>query len=290
MTCIQSQVVLAVANLKATFYTASTYKNNIFQSGVFCMFRSLLIASVIGAISGLTSSVDAFAQAHEPRVSFGDAVKIAAPAVVNIYAVKSVTRQQMHPFMNDPFFRDFFGGQLSAPMRKRVEKSLGSGVVMTKDGYIVTNAHVVEGSETVKVVFNDQREMTAEVISGDKAMDIAVLRIIDEGSEEFAFAEFGNSDSLEVGDVVLALGNPYGVGQSVSMGIVSAVGRSGLGFGQYQNFIQTDAAINPGSSGGALVDSNGKVVPVFAPTGRPTAFARQAVPFCTIPCNKLVIW
>jgi serine protease Do len=235
----------------------------------------------IGSVSAENSPVNAM----DARMSFKAAVKVVSPAVVNIYAAKEVENKQASRYAKDTFFQGVVSEDMPGKLRNRVERSLGSGVVVTPTGYIITNAHVVDGSDTVKVVFNDQRVMNAEVISGDKAMDIAILRITDEGSEEFVHAVFADSDALEVGDVVLALGNPYGVGQSVSMGIVSAVGRSGVGAGQYENFIQTDAAINPGNSGGALVDSNGKLVgintAIFTKTG-----GSQGISFA-VPSNAV---
>ncbi|MEC9292473.1 MAG: Do family serine endopeptidase [Pseudomonadota bacterium] len=190
------------------------------------------------------------------RTSFKDVVKKVSPAVVNIYT-KKVVRERVSMF-NDPFFDMFFGQ--TGPVRQRVERSLGSGVIVTPDGHMITNLHVIQGSKKVKVMFGDKRERDAEFIAGDKRTDLALLRIIPKNGERFEAVRFADSDSVEVGDVVLAIGNPYGVGQSVSMGIVSALGRSGLGSAAAENFIQTDAAINPGNSGGALIDSNGQLI------------------------------
>lgn len=194
------------------------------------------------------------------RVSFSDTVKKTSPAVVNIYTEKVVTQRARSPFMNDPFFSHFFNGSVPGRLKKKLERSLGSGVVVTDDGYIISNHHVVGGAKSIKVVFNDGTEMEAEVIASDKNTDIAVLKIDLDETQTLPYVQFGDSETLEVGDVVLALGNPYGVGQSVTMGIVSATGRNNIGSGGYENFIQTDAAINPGSSGGALVDSSGLLV------------------------------
>jgi len=220
--------------------------------------------------------------AMDVRTSFSDTVKKVSPAVVNIFSQKVVSTSQS-PFMNDPFFSQFLGQGLTGHMRKRVERSLGSGVVVTKDGHILTNFHVIQGAKRVKVVFGDSREYNARFIAADSNTDIAVLKI--EADEMFDYVEFGDSDTLEVGDVVLALGNPYGVGQSVSMGIISALGRSNLGSGKYENFIQTDAAINPGNSGGALVDSLGKLIGVntaiFSKSG-----GSQGIGF-SVPANSI---
>ena len=199
----------------------------------------------------------------EVKTSFSDVVKSTAPSVVNIYAAKIVTsnkRRNFNPLMDDPFFSQFLGGMISQPMRKKLERSLGSGVVVSPEGFIVTNSHVVQAGAKIKVVFNDGREFDAEFVGADESMDIAVLKIESDENMKFDHLEFGDSDSMEVGDIVLALGNPYGVGQSVSMGIVSALGRTNIGTTKYENFIQTDAAVNPGNSGGALVDSLGNLV------------------------------
>tara|TARA_R110000868_G_scaffold190862_1_gene434738 strand:- start:42291 stop:43682 length:1392 start_codon:yes stop_codon:yes gene_type:complete len=225
------------------------------------MKRLLLILSVFCFISGTSTARE---NMMGLRSSFSQTVKTASPAVVNIFTEKEVATRAFNPFFDDPFFNKFLQGNLSGHMKKRLERSLGSGVVVTEDGYIVTNYHVIEDAKSIRVVFNDRKEYAAEFIAADKNTDIAVMRIILEEGEEatFKYVNFADSDAIEVGDIVLALGNPYGVGQSVSMGIVSATGRSNLGTGEYENFIQTDAAINPGNSGGALVDSEGKLVGV----------------------------
>lgn len=195
------------------------------------------------------------------KTSFAPVVKQTTNSVVNIFTEKVVKRSnRMSPFANDPMFRNFFNDFFTAPMRSRVEKSLGSGVVVTPHGHIVTNYHVIDGADAIKVVFNDAREVSAKLINADKRLDIAVLKLDLEEDEEVEHITFGDSDDLEVGDIILAIGNPYGVGQSVSMGIISALGRSNLGVSQFENFIQTDAAINPGNSGGAMVDSRGYLI------------------------------
>ena len=193
--------------------------------------------------------------------SFAPVVKKAQPSVVNIYSTRIVHEQsRMSPLFNDPFFRQFFGNQMQGDDRERTrkEQSLGSGVIVSPDGFILTANHVVAEADEVKVAVNgDKKEYTAKVVGKDSATDVAVLKI--EASDLPAIT-LGDSDQLEVGDVVLAIGNPFGVGQTVTMGIVSALGRSGFGFSGYENFIQTDAAINPGNSGGALVDVQGRLV------------------------------
>lgn len=181
--------------------------------------------------------------------SYADAVKTAAPAVVNVYTTKEVRRQGKP---DDPLYRYFFGDG-----RQDRVASLGSGVVATADGYVLTNNHVVQAADEISVALADGRQFDARLIGSDPESDIAVLKI---EARDLPIITFGRSDSLKVGDVVLAIGNPFDVGQTVTMGIVSALGRTNLGINTFENFIQTDAAINQGNSGGALVDSNGSLV------------------------------
>lgn len=187
-------------------------------------------------------------------MSFSPVVKQVAPAVVNIYTRKTV-HTVASPFMNDPLLRQLFRG---IP-QDRVERSLGSGVLVKADGTVVTNYHVVRDSDAITVVLSDRREFEATVVGTDERTDLAVLKI-DTGGQPLPVLAIGDSDAVEVGDVVLAIGNPFGVGQTVTMGIVSALARSSAGVSNYQSFIQTDAAINPGNSGGALVDSRGNLL------------------------------
>jgi Do/DeqQ family serine protease len=191
----------------------------------------------------------------EVRLSYAPIVQRAAPAVVNVYAARAVANR--NPMLDDPFFRRFF--QMPGMPSEQVERSLGSGVLVDASGLVVTNNHVIEGATEVKVSLADKREFEAEMVLKDSRSDLAVLRIKD-GRERFPAIEFGDSDALQVGDIVLAIGNPFAVGQTVTHGIVSAVARTQVGITDYQFFIQTDAAINPGNSGGALVDMNGKLV------------------------------
>ncbi len=191
--------------------------------------------------------------------SFAPIVKETAPAVVNVY-VSSRIRQSRSPFANDPFFGRFFGDDFGFGMpRERVQSSLGSGVIVSPDGVIVTNTHVIKarGETEIRVALSDQREFDARIIAQDEKTDIAVLKIENDG-ERFPYMTFANSDDLLVGDLVLAIGNPFGVGQTVTSGIVSALARSQIA--SEAVFIQTDAAINPGNSGGALVDMQGRLV------------------------------
>lgn len=192
----------------------------------------------------------------EISMGFAPVVKRSAPAVVNIYA-KIITSGQANPFFSDPFFRDFFGG-FSAP-QQRVQNSLGSGVILTEDGYVVSNYHVVGMASEIQVVTTDRREFSATVVLGDEESDIAILRL-DEAMDLPSLA-LRDSDQVEVGELVLAIGNPFGVGQTVSSGIVSGLARSGAATGKARGyFLQTDAPINPGNSGGALIDVNGDLI------------------------------
>ena len=190
-------------------------------------------------------------------VSYADAVGFAAPAVVNIYTRKTIA-DRSHPFYNDPLFRYFFGDPSgnNAP-RKRQETSLGSGVLVSSDGYILTNNHVVAEAEAIEVALRDGRTVVAKVVGSDPESDLAVVKI---ELDKLSAITLGDSEHLRVGDVVLAIGNPFGVGQTVTMGIVSATGRNQLGINTFENFIQTDAAINPGNSGGALINATGELV------------------------------
>lgn len=194
--------------------------------------------------------------AHDARkvVSYADAAKKALPSVVHIYTSKEV-KTPRHPFADDPVFRYFFGDRFGGPQR---QSGLGSGVIVSADGYILTNNHVVENMDEIEVATNDGRYYRARIVGTDPETDLAVLHVKAEG--KLPAVTFAPTESLRVGDVVLAIGNPFGVGQTVTHGIVSALGRSQLGINTFENFIQTDAAVNPGNSGGALTDSSGNLV------------------------------
>jgi Do/DeqQ family serine protease len=214
----------------------------------------------------------------ELQLSFAPIVKRVAPAVVNVYAQHVV--ENNNPFLADPFFRQFFG---AAPSQQ-VERSLGSGVIVNPAGLVVTNYHVIEGASEVKVALADKREFDADIALKDQRSDLAILRIKD-AKERFPTLPFADSDDIQVGDVVLAIGDPFGVGQTVTHGIVSAVARTDIGISDYQFFIQTDAAINPGNSGGPLVDMNGRMVginsAIYSRTG-----GSQGIGFA-IPANMV---
>ena len=185
--------------------------------------------------------------------SFADAAQAALPAVVHIFTSQEVRR---HPFANDPVFRHFFGDRFGNDTQR--QSGLGSGVVVSADGLVLTNNHVVESADEIEVAFHDGRKTKAKLVGADPESDLAVLRIISD--KPLTPITFATAESLRIGDVVLAIGNPFGVGQTVTSGIVSALGRTHLGINTFENFIQTDAAINPGNSGGALVDTNGHLI------------------------------
>ena len=208
---------------------------------------------------GLPLSAKVPQSEEEVKLSYAPVVKAAAPAVVNVY-VRQRVKQFQSPLMNDPFFRRFFG--LKGQPRQRMQNSLGSGVILRPNGIVVTNYHVIKGGENgeIKVALHDNREFNAKIILTDKDTDLAFLKIDAPKGEGFPFLKFQDSDQISVGDLVLAIGNPFGVGQTVTSGIVSALARTRVGTSDFQSFIQTDAAINPGNSGGALVDMNGNLI------------------------------
>jgi Do/DeqQ family serine protease len=220
----------------------------------------------------------------ELRLSYAPVVQRAAPAVVNVYAAKTVSVR--NPLLDDPIFRRFFGMPGGPGGGEQTQRSLGSGVVVDAAGLVVTNNHVIEGADQVKVSLADKREFEAEIVLKDSRSDLAVLRLKAQ-NERFPALEFADSDALQVGDVVLAIGNPFAVGQTVTHGIVSAVARTQVGITDYQFFIQTDAAINPGNSGGALVDLGGRIVgintAIFSRSG-----GSQGIGFA-IPANMVKV-
>ncbi len=188
------------------------------------------------------------------ELSYAPLVKQTTPAVVNVYAARQV--RAASPFAGDPFFEQFFGNQLSGP--PRIQQSLGSGVIVDPSGLIVTNYHVIKDADEVKVALSDGREFESKILLRDKTTDLAVLKI--NAKDKLPVLPFANSDKVEVGDLVLAIGNPFGVGQTVTSGIVSAQSRTQVGISDFDFFIQTDAAINPGNSGGALIDMRGRLI------------------------------
>jgi serine protease DegS len=188
-------------------------------------------------------------------VSYADAVARAMPAVVNIQTAKVITRR-VHPLLNDPIIQHFFGNRLSR-VKKEIQTSLGSGVIISSQGYILTNNHVISGADEIQVVLSDGRNTRATVVGVDADTDLAILRI---ALDKLPTIVIGDSKALRVGDIAMAIGNPFGVGETVTLGIISATGRDHLGINTYEDFIQTDAAINPGNSGGALINARGELI------------------------------
>jgi len=223
--------------------------------------KKLLLSLLVAAAAGLgpASAQTPPASREAIATSFAPIVKKAAPAVVNVFS-RRIVQTNDSPFANDPFFRRFFGenSPFGVP-QQRIQNSLGSGVIVDADGLIVTNHHVIREGQEITVVLADRREYEAKVIRSDERTDLAVLKIDPQG-EKLPVLPLGDSDDLQVGDLVLAIGNPFGVGQTVTMGIVSGLARTAVGISDFGSFIQTDAAINPGNSGGPLVDLNGKLV------------------------------
>lgn len=189
-------------------------------------------------------------------VSYSEAISRASPAVVSIHSTKQLP-QEMHPIFRDPFFRQFFGDMRGGQMPQDMQSGIGSGVIVSEDGYILTNNHVVAGADEIKITLSDGRNSTAKVIGSDLDTDLAILKV---ELDKLPSIGLGQSDNIRVGDVVFAIGNPFNVGVTVTQGIISATQRSELGINTFENFIQTDAAINPGNSGGALIDANGNLI------------------------------
>ena len=221
------------------------------------LFSALLV--MCAPLSAQTKSVPG--SRAEVELSFAPVVRQVAPAVVNIYAKRVVAQRSVSPLFDDPFFKRFFGedfGLFGRP-REKVQNSLGSGVIVDGEGLVVTNHHVIAGATEITVVLSDRREFPAEIVVDDERTDLTVLSVDTEG-EALPSVPFKDSDQVEVGDLVLAIGNPFGVGQTVTSGIVSALARTQVGINDFNFFIQTDAAINPGNSGGALVTLDGKLI------------------------------
>lgn len=212
------------------------------------------------AITIQEAMAPAASPAGRSATSYADAAQRALPAVVHIFTSKDV-KAQRHPFADDPLFRHFFGDRLDNRPQQRAS-GLGSGVIVSPEGYVLTNNHVIEAADEIEVALNDGRKLPARIVGRDPESDLAVLQIKADG--KLKAITFGRTEQLHVGDVVLAIGNPFGVGQTVTMGIVSALGRSHLGINTFEDFIQTDAAINPGNSGGALIDTAGTLVGINA--------------------------
>ena len=236
-------------------------KNILFLSILLSVFLLLPVQQEINAAENNPSAV--LSQLGDEMAKIAEQVK---PAIVNISTTRTV-RAQRHPFFDDPFFRKFFGDELQRQQQRKVT-SLGSGVIATHDGYILTNNHVIEGAEDILVRLFNNKEYKGRVVGKDKRTDLAVIQI---DAKNLPTIRWGDSDRLRVGDLVLAVGNPFGLNQTITMGIISALGRTGIGITDFEDYIQTDAAINPGNSGGALVNIKGEIVgintAIFSTTG-----------------------
>ena len=228
------------------------------KSGIIAL---ILLVAIAGCKAKATNPALNFAPVPDtpPQNSYADLVAKVAPAVVTIRADKRVRMPQQFPFGDDPFFRGLFGDRGQQQPRESLQRALGSGVIVSADGYILTNHHVIDGAQDIKVDLNDGRTLDAKLIGSDPPSDIALLKV---NGANLPTLTPGDSDKVRVGDVALAIGNPFGVGQTVTMGIISAKGRSGpgLGSGNFEDFLQTDAPINQGNSGGALVNTVGELV------------------------------
>ena len=260
-------------------------KSTVALVAVIALLAGALIATITGThgVPVFLSTAHAAAVEQGPLTSFAPVVKRAMPAVVNISSSK-VVKQQTPGMFDDPFFRQFFGGRMPQGQdrpRSQRETSLGSGVVVSPDGYIITNNHVVDGATDVKVSFYDKSEYPAKVVGTDKYADIAVLKVNRSGLTSLPFAD---SAKAQVGDVVLAMGEPFGLRGTVTMGIISAMGRGGLGIERFEDFIQTDAAINQGNSGGALIDSRGDLLGINTAILSGETGGNQGIGFA-IPAN-----
>ena len=237
------------------------------------LLRSTALAVLVAASGSVALAADAPALATaDVQNSYADVLSRVTPAVVTVRASRRTREAQQFPFMDDPAFREFFGERFRQQQprgEERVERGLGSGVIVSADGYILTNHHVIDGAQDIRVELNDGRQFTAKVVGSDQPSDLAVLKVEATG---LPVLPLGDSDRARVGDVALAVGNPLGIGQTVTSGIVSAKGRTtGLSDGSFEDFIQTDAAINRGNSGGALVNTSGELIginsQIFSPTG-----------------------
>jgi len=245
-------------------------RKRVFVVSFVLLFTGLVMGLILSSNLGIQQSGFAQETGISPSAtsflgklstSLSEVARTVKPSVVNISTTMTVTRKgtPFGEFPNDPFFRRFFGPEFQpfGPGMKFKETALGSGVIITADGYILTNNHVVKNADKIKVILNDKREYKGKVIGADPKTDLAVVKI---DADDLPAVKIGDSDKLKTGDLVLAIGNPFGLSQTVTMGIVSAIGRSNVGIADYEDFIQTDAAINPGNSGGALVNSRGELV------------------------------
>ncbi|OGW28155.1 MAG: hypothetical protein A2X56_04550 [Nitrospirae bacterium GWC2_57_13] len=244
-------------------------KKTRYTAALFVLAIGIVIGLVLSSQLGIMNLIPGKSQVSAKSIevltelseALSDVATVATPSVVNISTMRVIKSPEGTPFefFDDPFFRRFFGDQYPHPNvpRERKEQSLGSGVIVSENGYIVTNNHVIEKGEAIKVLLSDKRDFTAKLIGADPKTDIAVIKI---EAQELSALPWGDSDKLKAGDITFAIGNPFGLNQTVTMGVISAVGRANVGIADYEDFIQTDAAINPGNSGGALLNVRGELI------------------------------
>lgn len=254
----------------------------VLAGGLLALLGSHLLGRAGGTVPVYVSSVSA-QDAGSLSSGFAAIVKRAMPAVVNVASSRvTKTRASDNPFFSDPMFRQFFGDQFPNVPRERKERGLGSGVIINRDGYILTNNHVIDKASEITVSLSDHREFKGKVVGADPLSDIAVVKI--DAGDSLPVLPFSDSSRAQVGDIVLAIGNPFGIGQTVTMGIISATSRGGLGIEDYEDFIQTDAAINPGNSGGALINNRGELVGINTAILAGRSGGNQGIGFA-IPIN-----
>ena len=256
---MRTKKLIVCATVMAALLAGCNRRNN----------QSFHLASSEPAPNNSSANVPPPAVNPAPGISYADVVNKVAPAVVTIHSQMRVRQPQQFPFMDDPFFRRFFGERTQQAPPERTRQALGSGVIVSQDGYILTNHHVIDGADQIRVDMNDGRSLDAKVIGSDPPSDLAVLKV---DANNLPVLTLGDSDRTRIGDVVLAIGNPLGVGQTVTMGIISAKGRqTGLSNGSFEDFLQTDAPINQGNSGGALVSTNSELIginsQILSPSG-----------------------
>lgn len=229
-----------------------------FQKHRFFVFILLLIFGYL-ASWGVINAAEIPKSQIQVELSFAPLVRQTGPAVVNIFAKIESQRENISPLFGDPFFRKFFGDVFSEKPRKQSQQALGSGVIVDEAGLVVTNNHVINNASEIRVVLSDRRQFKAKILLTNEQTDLAILKI-DVDQEKLPFIKMRDSDTVNVGDLVLAIGNPFGVGQTVTSGIISALARTAVGITDYSFFIQTDASINPGNSGGALIAMDGTLI------------------------------
>ena len=256
----QEAWVKRVRKKKLMYSNNDSFASSSRRTSIICILVFIAISVSLGACRNKDNAVPSIpiVESPNPPASYADVASKAMPAVVTIRSERRVRAPQQYPFYNDPFFRYFFGAPPQRPPSEQREYGLGSGVIVTNDGYIVTNHHVIDGAEEIKAVLSNNKQYDARLVGSDAASDLAVLKI---GAHDLPVLPFGDSDKVRVGDIALAIGSPLGLPQTVTAGIISAKGRrTGVSDGSFEDFLQTDAPINQGNSGGALINTNAVLV------------------------------